>query len=251
MLICTVLSTPAALAQSAPASAQLEEFTRLTDKLAADRAARTDEAEAPQEQALEILDRAALPALNANAPDVAALNKRLASFVTRVPPVGESFLVEQLGGSPASFALLADFGEGGPSAVRIYAGVPGKLVLAARIDRYAQKDFLDDYIELVPLPGNAPVFVTVAGRTDDFKTGVFTAWHFDGREVQPVWNSDILEQSSYEVGPNGFQLSYCADANPDDPRAACPQMRRERFVWQEGAWKQAESTAVAPADVSR
>lgn len=218
------------------------EFTRLANQLAADRTAEAAESETTEEQALEILDRVALASLN-SAPDLGALNQRLAKFVTREPPLGESFRAFALGGSPASFALLADFGEAGPSAVRIYAGAPGKLSLAARVDRYAQKDFLDDYIELVPVPGSAAIFVTVAGRTDELKTGVFTAWHFDGHRAEAVWTSDIVEQSNYEVGANGFQLDYCADDNPDDT-GPCKQMRRQRFVWQDGMWKQVES---APA----
>jgi hypothetical protein len=242
-------ATPAS-GQSFAGASPPPEFTRLADKLAADRAAGAEEAEAPEEQALEILDRAALASLNAAAPDPEALSARLAAFVTRQPSLGEGFRVVRLGGNPASFALLADFGEGGPSAVRIYAGAPGKLSLAARVDRYAQKDFLDDYIELVPVPGPVALFVTVAGRTDDFETGVFTAWHFDGHQIESVWTSDIVEQSSYEVNANGFQLSYCADPNPDDPRV-CHQAKRERFVWQQGAWKQAESQTFVPGDAAR
>jgi len=242
-------ATPA-ISQNVSGSAPPPEFTRLADKLAADRASGADETAPTEEQALEILDHAALQSLNVAAPDPEALNQRLAAFVTRQPSLGEGFRVFRLGGNPASFALLADFGEGGPSAVRIYAGVPGKLSLAARVDRYAQTDFLDDYIELVPVPGPVALFVTVAGRTDDFKTGVFTAWHFDGHQVESVWTSDIVEQSTYEVNANGFQLSYCSDPNPDDPRV-CHESRRERFVWQDGAWKQAESLVLTPADAAR
>lgn len=238
--------TPApAFGQNSAAATPPAEFTQLADKLAADRAAEAGESEGPEEQALEILDRVALASLNASTTDLAAMNERLAKFVTREPPLGESFRVFPLGGSPSSFALLADFGEAGPSAVRIYFGMPGKLSLAARVDRYAQADFLDDYIELVPVPGPAAIFVTVAGRTDDFKTGVFTAWHFDGHRVEQVWTSDIVAESSYNVTANGFQLDYCADDSPDDPRA-CHQMRRDRFVWQDGTWTRVESTALAP-----
>ena len=234
-----------ALAQNATAAAQSPEFAKLADQLAANRAAETETSQATEQQALEMLDRAVLPSLNVSAADQAALNQRLSKFVTREPPLGEGFRVFALGGTPASFALLADFGGSGPSAVRIYAGAPGKLSLAARLDRYAQPDFLDDYIELVPIPGPAAVFVTVAGRTDDFKTGVFTAWHFDGHRVEQVWTSDIVSQSNYEVTPTGFQLDYCADDNPDDPRA-CHDIRRERFAWMDGAWKQSESMTLAP-----
>jgi hypothetical protein len=244
------LAASPAFGQTAPSPVPSPEFTRLAQKLDADRSAGADETEATEEQALEILDRVALASLNAAAPDPQALNPRLAAFVTREPPLGEGFRVVRLGGSPASFALLADFGEGGPSAVRIYAGAPGKLSLAARVDRYAQKDFLDDYMELVPVPGPVALFVTVAGRTDDFKTGVFEAWYFDGHQVQPVWMSDIVEQSSYEVNANGFQLNYCSDPNPDDPRV-CHQAQRERYVWQDDAWRQVESVTLAPSDAGR
>jgi len=242
-------ATPSA-SQEIPGATPPPEFTRLAEKLDADRAAGAQETEATEEQALEILDRVALASLNVAAPDPEALNPRLAPFVTRQPPLGEGFRVFRLGGTPASFALLADFGEAGPSAVRIYAGAPGKLSLAARVDRYAQKDFLDDYIEMVPVPGPVALFVTVAGRTDDFKTGVFTAWHFDGHQVEPVWMSDILAESNYEVTASGFQLNYCADTEPVDP-SACQQTRRERFIWQDGAWKQAESVTLGPADAAR
>jgi len=252
-LCVTVLACGLWVAAAAPASGQSmtgaappPDFTRLAEKLAADRAAEVEVPEGPEEQALEILDYVALEVLNGAAPDPEALNRRLVTFVTRQPAVGEGYRVFRLGGNPASFALLADFGEGGPSAVRIYAGAPGKLSLAARVDRYAQKDFFDDYIELEPVPGPVALFITVAGRTDDFKTGVFTAWHFDGSQAEAVWMSDILEQSSYEVSANGLQLNYCADPDPDDPRV-CHQARRERFVWQDGSWKQAESVALAPA----
>lgn len=251
VLICGLcLAASPAFGQNTSGAAPPPEFTRLAEKLAADRSAGADETEATEEQALEILDHEALGLLNVAAPDPEVLNPRLAVFVTRQPPLGEGFRVVRLGGSPASFALLADFGEDGPSAVRIYAGATGKLSLAARVDRYAQKDFLDDYIELVSVPGPVALFVTIAGRTDDFKTGVFEAWHFDGHQVESVWTSDIVEQSDYEVNANGFQLSYCADPNPDDPRV-CHQMQRQRFVWQDGAWKQAESVTLAPADSVR
>jgi hypothetical protein len=216
------------------------EFKRLAGKLAADRAEEVEEPEAVEEQALEILDREALGFLNMAAPDLDMLNQRLAVFVTHEPPIGEGYRAFKLGGEPAAFALLADFGEGGPSAVRVYAGLPGKLALAGRVDRYTQKDFIDDYMELVPVPGPVALFVTVAGRTDDFKTGVFTAWHFDGRRVEQVWASDILEQSSYDANAGGFELNYCAEPDPVDEHT-CHQMRHEHYAWQGGAWKQAES----------
>jgi hypothetical protein len=241
---------PAAGQDISGAASPPAEFTRLAEKLNADRTAGAAETQATEEQALEILDRVALASLDVMAPDPEVLNTHLAAFVTRQPPLGEGFRVFRLGGSPASFALLADFGEAGPSAVRIYAGAPGKLSLAARVDRYAQKDFLDDYIELVPVPGPVALFVTVAGRTDDFKTGVFTAWHFDGHQVEPVWMSDILSESNYEVNASGLRLNYCADLEPDDP-TVCQQTRHDRFIWQDGVWKQAESATLGPAGAAR
>ena len=171
-------------------------------------------------------------------------------FVTHQPPVGEGYRVVRLGGDPATYALLADFGLGGPSAVRVYAGAPGHLGLSARVDRYAQKDFFDGYIEIVPLAGPAALFVTVAGRTDELQTGVFTAWYFDGRSVTPVWASDILQQSTYEAAADGFRLTYCAETDPADS-GACRSMQRDRYVWQDRAWKRAETTALSPAPPAR
>jgi hypothetical protein len=183
-----------------------------------------------------MLDRVALEQLNAVKPDLDGLNARLASFVTHQPPVGEGYRVAKLGGDPPSYALLADFGLGGPSAVRLYAGAPGHLALVARVDRYAQKDFFDDYMELVPIPGTAALFVTVTGRTDDLKTGVFTAWSLEGGKVTPAWSSDILQQSSYNAAADGFYLTYCGETDNDDPRI-CHGMRTDRYLWQDGKWK--------------
>ena len=152
----------------------------------------------------------------------------------------------RLGGSPPAYALVADFGLSGPSAVRVYAGATGSLALAARIDRYAQKDFFDDYTELVTLPGPAAVFVTVTGRTDDLQTGFFTAWYFDGSALSAVWSSDILERSSYEVSADGFRLTYCADNSDTAPGGPCHTMRRDRYLWQSNRWQRAETTALPP-----
>jgi hypothetical protein len=173
------------------------------------------------------------------------VNQRLASFVTHRPPVGEAYRAVRLAGSAPSYALIADFGLSGPSAVRLYAGAPGQLALAARIDRAAQKDFVDDYMELVPVPGSAAVFVTAAGRTDDLQTGIFTAWYFDGHAVSAVWTSDILERSSYEAAADGFRLTYCADTDSIDT-GTCHRMQRDRYQWQNGAWKRIE-TSILPA----
>src|SRR5712691_638837 len=67
-------------------------------------------------------------------PDREALNKRLAAMATQQPPVGESYRVLRLGGQPAPYALVINFGLGGPSAVRLYTSGSGRYGLAARID---------------------------------------------------------------------------------------------------------------------
>jgi hypothetical protein len=246
-------SARAQFAEKSPEAA----FGVLAGQITGDRVAGGAESEVLQDQALGILDRAALEQLNGAAapgssapqatPDLNQVNKRLASFVTHQPPVGEAYRVARLGGSPPAYALVVDFGLSGPSAVRVYAGAPGSLALAARIDRYAQKDFFDDYTELVTLPGPAAVFVTVTGRTDDLQTGFFTAWYFDGSAVSAVWSSDILEHSSYEVAPDGFRLTHCADSDSDAiPGGPCHKMQRDRYVWQSNRWERAETTSLPP-----
>ena len=249
------------IAAKAPEAA----FGALAAQVTADRAEGGAESEPLEEQALEILDRAALEQLNGeqrNAGQMAAsaaqatvpgaapagadlrlVNERLASFVIHQPPIGEAYRVVRLGGNPATYALVADFGLSGPSAVRLYAGAAGELALAARIDRYSQNDFIDDYLELVPVPGAAAVFVTAAGRTDDLQTGIFTAWYFDGHSVAAVWTSDILEQSTYDAGADGFRLTYCADTDTADT-STCRRQQRDRYAWQDGAWKRVESTTL-------
>jgi hypothetical protein len=218
------------------------EFAKLVSQLApSDGADESPKSKAAEEQALAILDGAVLPALQAASPDLDALNAALAQYVTRQPPLGEGYTAFRLSGSPATYALLADFGPDGPSAVRIYSGAPGQVALAARVDRYAQKDFLDDYIALVPWNGPESIFITAAGRTDELQTGIFTAWHFDGHQVESIWTSDVLQQSTYEMAKDGFRITFCVDPNPDDIHS-CLKMQRDRYVWQDGKWKWAEST---------
>jgi len=219
------------------------EFRRLAEQLADQRLAEAEGTPAVQEKALAILDAMVLEALNSSTqPNLEGLNQHLAALVTQQPPVGEGYRVLRLGGSPAVYALVANFGLGGPSAVRLYAA-RGRYALAGRIDRFAQKDFFDEYLELVPLSAPAVLFVTVAGRTDDLQTGVFTAWQLDGQHLKAVWSSDLLQQSSYETGPDGFRLTYCVRTDEDNPRT-CREMSRDRYVWDGGAWKRVEQTAV-------
>jgi uncharacterized coiled-coil protein SlyX len=222
------------------------EFRRLAEQLADQRLAEAEGTQALQEKALGILDAMVLEAVNSSTPpNLEGLNQHLAALVTRQPPVGEGYRVLRLGGSRAVYALVANFGLGGPSAVRLYAA-RGRYALAGRIDRFAQKDFFDEYLELVPLPAPVVLFITVAGRTDDLETGVFTAWQLDGQRLKAVWSSDLLQQSSYETGPDGFQLTYCVRTDEDNPRA-CREMSRDRYVWEGSAWKRVEQTVVPVA----
>jgi len=199
------------------------------------------EIEAQQEKALVYLDIVATSVLNVSAaPDLGGANQRLAALVSHTPPVGENYRLLKLGGSPAAYALVVNFGLGGPAAVRIYSGTPGHYSLAARIDHFAQKDFFDSDIELVPVSLTDLVFVTVGGRTDDLSTGMFSAWRFDGHRAVPLWSSDLLQQSNYEADGTGFHLTYCGQPDDDHP-AQCLKMTRELYRYMNGEWKRIES----------
>ena len=245
LAVALLLFAPAGAGQTPQRSAAQEPeatFRRLAEQLARERLDGVEGSETRQEQTLGILDRMALETLNAGSePNLDATNQRLAALVTQQPPVGEDYRVVRLGGSPAAYALVANFGLGGPSAVRIYCSAAGRYALAARIDRFAQKDFFDEYLELVPVAAPVVLFVTVTGRTDELETGAFMAWHFDGERLEVVWSSDILQQSSYESRPDGFRLTYCAQTDEDNPRI-CRRMTRDRYAWQGAAWKRVEQT---------
>jgi hypothetical protein len=141
--------------------------------------------------------------------------------------------------------MVINFGLGGPAAVRLYAGGAGHYALAARIDHFAQKDFFDSDLELVPVSNSEPVFVTVSGRTDDLSTGLFSAWQFDGHRVVALWNSDLLQQSSYEADENGFRLGYCSQVDDDHP-SQCLKMSRDLYRFQAGEWKRIETADSLP-----
>jgi len=94
-----------------------------------------------------------------------------------------------------------------------------------------------------------PVFVIVAGRTDDLATGMFTAWRFDGRRALPLWSSDLLQQSSYEADGGGFHLTYCSEPDEDHP-AVCRKMTRDVYGLQAGEWKRLETQDLSPAKVT-
>jgi len=217
-------------------------FRQLAGQLAQERLDGIEGGEARQEQALGILDRMVLETLNAGGePKLDSLNQRLAKLITQQPLVGEGYRVVRLNGSPAVYALVVNFGLAGPSAVRIYGSTAGGYALAARIDRFAQKGFFDEYLELVPISAPATLFVVVTGRTDDLQTGAFTVWRMDGERLWALWSSEILQQSSYESGADGFRLTYCAQTDEDHPRV-CRRMTRDRYVWDGAAWKRVEQT---------
>jgi hypothetical protein len=222
------------------------EFRKVAEELSSARLSGGNENKAQLDKALVYLDSVAISAINsAPSPDLDSTNRRLAGLVSQTSPVGENYRLFKIGGSPAVYAMAINFGLGGPAAVRLYAGGAGHYSLAAQIDHYAQKDFLDSDIELVPVSAADLVFVTVSGRTDDLSTGAFTAWQFNGHEVAALWNSDLLQQSSYEVDGNGFRIAYCSQVDDDRP-SVCLKMSRDLFRLEDKQWKRVE-TAELPS----
>jgi hypothetical protein len=223
------------------------EFKRLAAELSAARLDGTAESEVQQGKALGILDELASSVLSSSAsPDLESANRRMGNLVSSALPVGENYRLVRLGGSPAIYAMVANFGLGGPAAVRIYSSTNGRYALAARIDHFEEKDFFDSDIELIPLSKAEPVFVIVAGRTDDLATGLFTAWRFDGRRAAPLWSSDLLQQSSYEADAEGFHLTYCSEPDEDHP-SQCLKMTRDLYRLQADEWKRIETKDIGPA----
>jgi len=217
------------------------EFKRLAAQLSTARLSGDAESEASLEKALGILDGLAFSVLGSpTPPDLDAANRRMAELVSHVPSVGENYRLLRLGGNPAVFAMVVNFGLGGPAAVRIYSNASGHYALAARIDRFVEKDFFDSDIELIPMSTAEPVFVIVAGRTDDLATGMFSAWRFDGRRAAPLWSSDLLQQSSYEADGDGFRLTYCSQPDEDHP-AQCLNMTRDLYRLEANEWKRIET----------
>ena len=223
------------------------EFKRISEELSAARLSGGDENQGQMEKALTYLDSLAISVLNISAsPDLEGANRGLAGLVSRTPPVGENYRLVKLGGAPATYAMVINFGLGGPAAVRVYAGSAGHYGLAAKIDHVVQKDFFDSDVELVPVSSSDPVFVTISGRTDDLSTGMFSAWRFDGHQVLALWNSDLLQQSSYEADKNGFRLAYCSQVEEDRP-SQCLKMSSDLYRFQNGEWKRIESADLAPS----
>jgi hypothetical protein len=222
------------------------DFKRISQELSEARLGGGDENEARMEKALAYLDSVALSALNIpGGPNLDGADRGLAGLASHTPPVGENYHLVKLGGTPSAYAMVINFGLGGPAAVRLYAGGAGHYALAARIDHFAQKDFFDSDLELVPVSNSEPVFVTVSGRTDDLSTGLFSAWQFDGHRVVALWNSDLLQQSSYEADENGFRLGYCSQVDDDHP-SQCLKMSRDLYRFQAGEWKRIETADSLP-----
>lgn len=227
-----------------------EEFARLAAQIELKRQQGEEEEEKLQEKALGLLDETVLEELNSGqSPNVTALNEQLSRFVSGNSPAGEDYHITPLGGITPIYALTANLGVGGPSAVRLYAKSGGttKYQRAARLDRYTQKEFFDEYLVLIPV--SAPdVFVTVSGRTDELQTGSFNAWQFTGqgeRGIRLLWASDLLPFSSYENRPDGFRITYCGEPNEEKPRE-CRGMFQDRYAWDGSAWKLAEHRTVPP-----
>jgi hypothetical protein len=217
------------------------EFKRISEELSSTRLSGGTENQALMEKALAYLDSFAISGLNIpGEPNLDGVNRGLAALVSHMPPVGENYRLVKLGGAPASYAMVVNFGLGGPAAVRIYVGPAGNYALAAKIDHFVQKDFLDSDLELVPVSDSAPVFVTISGRTDDLSTGLFSAWRLDGHRMLNLWNSDLLQQSSYAADQIGFRLAYCSNVDEDHP-SQCLKMSRDVYRYEAGEWKRIET----------
>jgi hypothetical protein len=235
-------STPiAAWLHAQTGSDPTAEFKRISEELSAARLSGGDDNQVQMEKALAYLDVIAVTALNVpSGPNLDGANRSLAGLASHTPPVGENYRLVRLGGTTPAYAMVANFGLGGPAAVRIYAGSAGSYALAGRIDRFVQKDFFDSDLELASVSNSESVFVTVGGRTDDLSTGMFSAWRFDGHRALNLWNSDLLQQSSYEADENGLRLAYCSQVDEDRP-SQCLKMSRDLYRFQAGEWKRIET----------
>jgi hypothetical protein len=223
------------------------EFRQSAAQLSSARLSGGDETKVQLEKPLAYLDAIAIAALNASTtPDLDAANRQLEGLIAQGSPVGENYHLMKLGGSPAVYAMEINFGLGGPAAVRIYAGEPSRYRLAGQIDHFTQPDFLDSDIELVSVSAAAHVFVTVSGRTDDLSTGAFAAWQFNEHGVTNLWNSDLLQQSSYELEARGFRIAYCSQVDDDRP-SQCLKMSRDLYQLDDGKWKRIETAELPSA----
>jgi hypothetical protein len=259
LLVVLLLSSIFAQAQQPPVAQKdprVAEFKQLAAQLVERRRTGADESEDSQEKTLKLLDAIVLEELNkAGPPDLAAINQHLAASLVRPGAVGESYELVRVGAAEGeiSCVLAVIFSMSGPSAVRFYPASAQGYRLAARIDRWEFPDYFDEYVELVPVKASSIIFVTVNGRTDELRTGTFAAWRFAEGRFTVLWSTDILERSSYEARPDGFQLTYCSQADENKPRL-CRKVMRERYVWDGMAWRrveQQESDAPKPAPPPR
>ena len=217
------------------------EFRTIAGELSSARQSGAGEDKLRMMKAFTFLDSIALSALNAPAgPNLEGANRTLAGLASHTLPVGENYRIAKLGGTPAVYAMVINFGLGGPAAVRVYAGAAGHLMFVAGIDHLVQEDFFDSDVELVAVSNSEPVFVTVSGRTDDLSTGAFTAWRLDGQRLTALWVSDLLQQSSYEAEEDGLRIAYCSQVDEDRP-SQCLKMSRDLFRMVSGEWKRIES----------
>lgn len=197
------------------------------------------------ERALRILDRLVITSLAGKGKDTLVLtNQRLSTYVSRQPAAGESYRLYQVG--KEAYALAANFGSSGPSAVVIFArpDSQGQFAVVGTIDRFSQEGYFDDYLELVPVDLQQAVFLTVTGRTDELQSGWFAAWRFDGKAVVLMWSSELLPHSSYQAVPSGIVITYCADSDEQNP-SVCRETAVESRLWNGTSWQMTQDKKVA------
>jgi hypothetical protein len=247
-----------ALAPGAPAQDQVTEFKKRAALLAGQRLGGGDADRSVQDAAVAFLDATVCRSLaKPGRVSLDEVNARLAELVTQDPPLGESYRVVALAESRL-YALVANLGLAGPAALRLYmreepaAGarppVQAGCRLVAQVDRFNQPDFFDENLELVPVwaapAGEAgAVFVTVSGRSDELRTGAFEAWRFHGARLEKLWESELLQNSSYEAASGVFLVTFCSEPDEQRPRI-CRRMVRERYAWQGGSWSRTEQADV-------
>jgi len=250
-LSCVSAGTARTVAQTVAASPE-KDFSATVAALAAASPDDSATIEKLEKKAFAFLDSVVLGDLDGHdRPDLDSINAQLLKLASREESSGENYQVLSIGGKPNAYALTADFGFGAPSAIRLYSeqGNNAHFVLAGEIDRFSFKDMLDDSLQLLLVPVAPPaaesVFVTVGGRMDELRTGEFSAWRFDGKELKRLWSSDLVSHSTYKVSLGGFALTYCKD--PDDQDAkACRRMVRETYSYSspDGQWRQVSSEPV-------
>ena len=98
---------------------------RISGKLSAARLGGGDENEEQMEKALAFLDSIAVSDLNIPAgPNLDGANRGLAELTSRTPPVGENYRLVKLGGTSAAYAMVINFGLGGPQPCEFTRAAP-------------------------------------------------------------------------------------------------------------------------------